>query len=43
MRIRIDIGKEQKVHSFDVFDAAATRRNARAATAAMLLARSSQP
>ena len=37
------IGKEQKAHSFDLFDAAATRRNARAPTAAMLLARSSQP
>ena len=37
------IGKEQKAHSFDLFDAAATRRNARALTAAMLLARSSQP
>ena len=36
-------GKEQKAHSFDLFDAAATRRNARAPTAAMLLARSSQP
>ena len=35
------IGKEQKAHSFDLFDAAATRRNARAPTAAMLLARSS--
>ena len=34
------IGKEQKAHSFDLFDAAATRRNARAPTAAMLLARS---
>ena len=31
------IGKEQKAHSFDLFDAAATRRNARAPTAAMLL------
>ena len=37
------IGKEKKAHSFDLFDAAATRRNARAPTAAMLLARSSQP
>ena len=37
------IGKEQKAHSFDLFDAAATRRKARAPTAAMLLARSSQP
>ena len=37
------IGKEQKAHSFDLFDAAATRRNAHAPTAAMLLARSSQP
>ena len=37
------IGKEQKAHSFDLFDAAATRRNARAPTAAMLLARLSQP
>ena len=38
------IGKEQKAHSFDLFDdAAATRRNAGAPTAAMLLARSSQP
>ena len=36
------IGKEQKAHSFDLFDAAATRRNASAPTAAMLLARSSQ-
>ena len=36
------IGKEQKAHSFDLFDAAATRRNARARTAAMFLARSSQ-
>ena len=33
------IGKEQKAHSFDLFDAAATRRNARAPTAAMLLGR----
>ena len=37
------MGKEQKAHSFDLFDAAATRRNARAPTAAMLLARSTQP
>ena len=37
------IGKEQKAHSFDLFGAAATRREARAPMAAMLLARSSQP
>ena len=37
------IGKEQKAHSFDLLDAAATRRNPRVPMAAMLLARSSQP
>ena len=37
------INKEQKAHSFDLFDAAATWRNAHALTAAMFLARSSQP
>ena len=37
------INKEQKAHFFDLFDAAATRRNAHAPTAATLLARSSQP
>ena len=38
--------KEQKAHSFDLFDAAASRRNAHAPTAAIFvifLARSSQP
>ena len=34
--------KEQKAHSFDLFDAAATTRNAHAPTAAMFLARSSK-
>ena len=43
VRLNHRIGKEQKAHSFDLFDAAATRRNARAPTVAMLLARSSQP
>ena len=32
--------KEQKAHSFDLFDAGATRRDAQAPTAAMFLARS---
>ena len=33
----------RKAHFFDLFDTAATRRNTRAPTAAMLLARSLQP
>ena len=40
---RAQNSKEQKAHSFDLFDAAATRRDARAPTAAMFLTRSSQP
>ena len=35
--------KEQKAHSFDFFDAAASRRNAHVPTAAIFPARSSQP
>ena len=42
-RLSHRINKEQKAHFFDLFDAAAIRRNAHAPTAAMLLARSSQP